>query len=143
MANKNYKNTFGAGDGNITPARANMNQMAKGGGLSGFMDGGGTYDGLMKAQDGRGDLLSAPPAPAWQQQQQSSFVPPPTSAPTSYRKHNSRGSKDISAARFNRIKNRMNKRDGTTSLGTNTSVGQQVINKKGNRSVSRTTPSNG
>lgn len=36
----------------ITPAKANMRAMAKGGGLKGFMKGGGAYDGLMKAQDG-------------------------------------------------------------------------------------------
>ena len=36
----------------ITPAKANMMQMAKNGGLKGFMKGGGAYDGLIKAQDG-------------------------------------------------------------------------------------------
>lgn len=62
MRNKNIvRNTFGAGDGDITPAKANMNQMAKSGGLAGFMDGGGTYDGLMKAQDGKTDKPTLPP----------------------------------------------------------------------------------
>jgi len=37
----------------ITAAKANMMQMAKNGGLAGFKNGGGAYDGLMKAQPGR------------------------------------------------------------------------------------------
>ena len=48
MSNK----TYGAGDGNMTPQKANMTAMAKNGGLAGFKNGGGTYDGLMKAQPG-------------------------------------------------------------------------------------------
>ena len=36
----------------ITAAKANMMQMAKNGGLAGFKNGGGAYDGLMKAQPG-------------------------------------------------------------------------------------------
>ena len=36
----------------ITPAKANMMAMAKNGGLAGFKNGGGVYDGLIKAQDG-------------------------------------------------------------------------------------------
>tara|TARA_R110000822_G_scaffold57256_3_gene144123 strand:+ start:113 stop:418 length:306 start_codon:yes stop_codon:yes gene_type:complete len=36
----------------ITPAKANMMAMAKNGGLAGFKNGGGAYDGLMKAQPG-------------------------------------------------------------------------------------------
>tara|TARA_R110000787_G_scaffold1636_1_gene7056 strand:- start:1129 stop:1365 length:237 start_codon:yes stop_codon:yes gene_type:complete len=40
--------TMGAGDGDITPRDANMNMMAKGGGLMGFMNGGGVMDGMMK-----------------------------------------------------------------------------------------------
>ena len=41
---------------NITPAKANMRAMAKNGGLAGFKNGGGAYDGLMKAQDGNKEL---------------------------------------------------------------------------------------
>lgn len=36
--------TYGAGDGDITPNRARMNQMAKGGGLMGYMNGGDVLD---------------------------------------------------------------------------------------------------
>jgi len=36
----------------ITPGKANMKAMAKNGGLAGFKNGGGVYDGLIKAQDG-------------------------------------------------------------------------------------------
>ena len=43
--------TDGAGDGDITPKDAMM-QMAKGGGLMGFMNGGGVLDPLMKASYG-------------------------------------------------------------------------------------------
>jgi hypothetical protein len=50
MKDKNYQNSFGAGDGDITPQKANMNQMAKSGGLMGFMDGGGVIDGLTNQQ---------------------------------------------------------------------------------------------
>mgnify|MGYP001171756594 CR=1 FL=1 len=39
--------TYGAGDGDITPQKANMESMAKGGGLKGFMKGGGVMDGMM------------------------------------------------------------------------------------------------
>ena len=39
--------TYGAGDGDITPQKANMESMAKGGGLKGFMAGGGVMDGMM------------------------------------------------------------------------------------------------
>jgi hypothetical protein len=48
MSNK----TYGAGNGRMTPAKANMRAMADGGGLAGFKNGGGAYDGLMKAQPG-------------------------------------------------------------------------------------------
>mgnify|MGYP003679924258 CR=1 FL=1 len=44
--------TYGAGDGDMTPQKANMRAMAKGGGLKGYMDGGGVYDGLVEAQTG-------------------------------------------------------------------------------------------
>ena len=44
--------TFGAGDGDMSPQKANMRAMAKGGGLKGYMDGGGVYDGLVEAQTG-------------------------------------------------------------------------------------------
>jgi hypothetical protein len=50
MSDKNYQNSFGAGNGYITPQRANMNQMAKGGGLMGFMTGGSVIDGLTNQQ---------------------------------------------------------------------------------------------
>ena len=36
--------TYGAGDGDITPNKARMNQMAKGGGLMGYMNGGDVLD---------------------------------------------------------------------------------------------------
>ena len=36
--------TYGAGDGDITPGKARMNQMAKGGGLMGYMAGGDVLD---------------------------------------------------------------------------------------------------
>jgi hypothetical protein len=39
--------TYGAGDGDITPQKANMESMAKGGGLMGFTNGGGVMDGMM------------------------------------------------------------------------------------------------
>ena len=42
------KETFGAGDGDMTPQKANMESMAKGGGLMGFMSGGGVMDGMME-----------------------------------------------------------------------------------------------
>ncbi len=38
--------TYGAGDGDETPQKANMNMMAKGGGLMGFTAGGGVIDNL-------------------------------------------------------------------------------------------------
>ena len=41
--------TFGAGDGNVTPAKAGMDMMAKGGGLMGFMNG----DSVLDAQMGK------------------------------------------------------------------------------------------
>tara|TARA_R110000737_G_scaffold8792_1_gene24468 strand:+ start:472 stop:816 length:345 start_codon:yes stop_codon:yes gene_type:complete len=49
MSNK----TYGAGNGRMTPQKANMRAMADGGGLKGYMSGGGVYDNLMKAQPGR------------------------------------------------------------------------------------------
>ncbi len=36
--------TKGAGDGDITPSKAGMESMAKGGGLKGFMSGGSVID---------------------------------------------------------------------------------------------------
>ena len=45
---------------NITPAKANMRAMAKNGGLAGFKNGGGAYDGLMKAQDGNKETELSP-----------------------------------------------------------------------------------
>jgi len=39
--------TMGAGDGDITPRDANMNMMAKNGGLVGFPTGGSVLDGMM------------------------------------------------------------------------------------------------
>tara|TARA_R110002012_G_scaffold88233_1_gene217486 strand:- start:14348 stop:14653 length:306 start_codon:yes stop_codon:yes gene_type:complete len=39
--------TYGAGDGDITPQKANMESMAKGGGLMGYMNGGGVMDNMM------------------------------------------------------------------------------------------------
>jgi len=36
--------TDGAGDGDITPKKARMNMMSKGGGLMGYMDGGSVLD---------------------------------------------------------------------------------------------------
>jgi len=48
--------TYGAGDGDMTPQKANMRAMAKGGGLKGYMSGGGVIDGLVEAQDGGGDM---------------------------------------------------------------------------------------
>jgi len=44
--------TYGAGDGDMTPQKANMTAMAKGGGLKGYMSGGGVYDNLVEAQNG-------------------------------------------------------------------------------------------
>lgn len=44
---KGYKrggDTYGAGDGDITPGKARMNLMAKGGGLMGYMAGGDVLD---------------------------------------------------------------------------------------------------
>ena len=53
--------TYGAGDGDMTPQKANMESMAKGGGLKGFMAGGGVMDGMMdkkmKYGGNRGDEL--------------------------------------------------------------------------------------
>jgi hypothetical protein len=41
--------TYGAGDGDMTPGKARMNQMAKGGGLMGYRNGGDVLDpGTMK-----------------------------------------------------------------------------------------------
>jgi len=52
---KGYKrggDTYGAGDGDITPAKAKMLKMAKRGGLMGYMNGGSVLDdpmaGMMK-----------------------------------------------------------------------------------------------
>ena len=56
MSNK----TYGAGDGYTTPQKANMTAMAKGGGLKGYMSGGGVYDNLMTAQFGNGDFNPNP-----------------------------------------------------------------------------------
>ena len=39
--------TTGAGDGDMTPAKAGMMAMAKGGGLMGFMNGGSVLDPMM------------------------------------------------------------------------------------------------
>ena len=39
--------SYGAGDGYITPRDANMNMMAKNGGLVGFPTGGSVLDGMM------------------------------------------------------------------------------------------------
>ena len=39
--------TMGAGDGDMTPAKAGMMEMAKGGGLMGFMNGGSVLDPMM------------------------------------------------------------------------------------------------
>lgn len=39
--------TYGAGDGDMTPQKANMESMAKGGGLMGYMNGGGVMDNMM------------------------------------------------------------------------------------------------
>ena len=39
--------TMGAGDGDMTPAKAGMRAMAKGGGLMGFMNGGSVLDPMM------------------------------------------------------------------------------------------------
>lgn len=43
--------TYGAGDGDMTPAKANMESMAKGGGLMGFRNGGGVMDGMMDKKE--------------------------------------------------------------------------------------------
>jgi hypothetical protein len=39
--------TMGAGDGDMTPQKAGMRAMAKGGGLMGFMEGGSVLDPMM------------------------------------------------------------------------------------------------
>jgi hypothetical protein len=39
--------TMGAGDGDMTPQKAGMRSMAKGGGLMGFMNGGSVLDPMM------------------------------------------------------------------------------------------------
>tara|TARA_Y100000385_G_C13095004_1_gene640765 strand:+ start:1557 stop:1754 length:198 start_codon:yes stop_codon:yes gene_type:complete len=39
--------TYGAGDGDVTPQKAAMTSMAKGGGLKGFMAGGSVLDPIM------------------------------------------------------------------------------------------------
>jgi len=39
--------TYGAGDGDMTPQKAGMREMAKGGGLMGFMNGGSVLDSMM------------------------------------------------------------------------------------------------
>ena len=48
---KGYQNgggfTMGAGDGDMSPAKAGMIAMAKGGGLMGFMNGGSVLDPMM------------------------------------------------------------------------------------------------
>jgi len=44
----------------VTASKANMMQMAKNGGLAGFKNGGGTYDGLMKAQKGNNTDIPYP-----------------------------------------------------------------------------------
>ena len=44
--------SYGAGDGNITPRDANMNLMAKNGGLVGFKPGGSVLDGMMMSSGG-------------------------------------------------------------------------------------------
>jgi len=41
---KHGGDTYGAGDGDITPGKARMNLMAKGGGLMGYMAGGDVLD---------------------------------------------------------------------------------------------------
>ena len=40
--------TMGAGDGDMSPAKAGMIAMAKGGGLMGFMNGGSVLDSISK-----------------------------------------------------------------------------------------------
>ena len=60
MSNK----TYGAGDGRMTPQKANMRAMADGGGLKGYMNGGGVYDNLMTAQFGNGDFNPNPQSKA-------------------------------------------------------------------------------
>jgi hypothetical protein len=44
--------SYGAGDGDVTPRDANMNMMAKNGGLVGFPNGGSVLDGMMMGKGG-------------------------------------------------------------------------------------------
>ena len=46
--------TYGAGDGDMTPQKANMESMAKGGGLMGFTNGGGVMDNMMNKKGAGG-----------------------------------------------------------------------------------------
>ena len=44
---------MGAGDGDMTPQKAGMRAMAKGGGLMGFMNGGSVLDSMMNPNEKR------------------------------------------------------------------------------------------
>ena len=116
MSNK----TYGAGNGRMTPQKANMRAMADGGGLKGYMSGGGVYDNLMKAKPG------------------GAISKPPTYVQNKYKKDGSLKHKEISERKFNRVSNRYANQEGSNTLGTSTSRGQQVISGRNSRnSVSR------
>jgi len=67
--------TMGAGDGDMSPAKAGMIAMAKGGGLMGFMSGGSVLDPMMKKMQPGGEAkdFKVPTVP---------FKPSAPSAPT-------------------------------------------------------------
>tara|TARA_R110002167_G_scaffold47311_4_gene140194 strand:+ start:5626 stop:6030 length:405 start_codon:yes stop_codon:yes gene_type:complete len=127
----------------ITAAKANMMQMAKNGGLAGFKNGGGAYDGLMKAQDG--NALDGPMIGAAERAQSIVAGAPGVTpeGPTTYvqnktRRDGTNKNKEISAKKFNRVSNRYANQKGSNTLGTSTSRGQQVISgRNSGNSVSR------
>tara|TARA_R110000787_G_scaffold26118_2_gene73174 strand:+ start:910 stop:1344 length:435 start_codon:yes stop_codon:yes gene_type:complete len=137
----------------ITAAKANMMQMAKNGGLTGFMKGGGAYDGLMKAQPGfelrpldgpeQGEVIIDPgpqQARGIPSQYQTGVTPvgPTTYVQNKTRRDGTNKNKEISAKKFNRVSNRYANQKGSNSLGTSTSRGQQVISgRNSGNSVSR------
>ena len=139
MSNK----TYGAGNGRMTPQKANMRAMADGGGLAGFKNGGGAYDGLMKAQPGYaldGPMIGAAERAPSIDAGAPGVTPegPTTYVQNKYKRDGSLKHKEISEKKFNRVSNRYANQKGSNSLGTPTSRRQQVISgRNSGNSVSR------
>ena len=124
MYNKG-NNTMSYGDGMasnkntpkkvMTPGQKRMDSYAKGGGLKGYMKGGDVMDVYQTGGNVR-DAYSQ----------------------VKYKKDGTlKKYGAISEKKFNRKSDRYSKQEGSKSLGTNTSKGQQVVAGRGDKSVSR------